>query len=261
MRKIEIKEMKQIQLQILEVIATFCEEKRLRYFLGYGSLIGAVRHHGYIPWDDDIDLVMPRPDYDRLLQIFNDYDYNIKVIDNSIDDEYYLPFAKIHDTRTVIHEKMYKKCQYGVFIDIFPLDGYTGMTQVKKMTRYFRYLNAKKATIGWHRSIIKNIIIIAGKLFLIPFPVKSIISKMQVIATEGGYEECEIVNSLFSPYSFKEMCKKTMLEDTIFMEFEGREYRIPREYDSYLRQIYGNYMQLPSERARVTHHAFDAYWK
>lgn len=261
MEEISLVEHKKILVSILDQIASFCEQNRIKYFLGYGSLIGAVRHHGFIPWDDDIDIVMPRPDYEKFLRTFNNYNKNIKVIDHSIDSQYLIPFAKVHDTRTIIHEVLYKKDTYGVYIDIFPLDGYGNISQVNKLVRYTKLLNTKKAIINKRRSFLKNIVISVGKVVLFGTSAAKLISIMQSIAKENDYERCEMVDSLFSPYSQKEMCKKTLIEETVFSDFEGLKVRIPQNYDVYLKMIYGEYLQLPPVEKRVSHHLSQAYWK
>lgn len=253
-------EIKTIQLQILDAVSEFCENKRLKYVLAYGTLIGAIRHHGYIPWDDDIDIVMPRPDYDKFLKEFNmNRNDSFRAIDTSIDVEYDLPFAKVHDTRTMIRETMYHQGKYGVYIDVFPLDGYNHST-IKKMNYYGLLLNAKKAIFSPMRTMRKNLIIGIGKFFLLPFSVKWIIKKMQQLAIACSYEDCNKITSAFSVYGDKDVFEKKIFEETEFCTFEKHSYRIPSNYDEYLKTIYGDYMKLPPIDKQVTHHSFIAWW-
>ena len=102
MQKIEIDELKKIQLQILDDVVAFCDKEDLTYFLAYGTLIGAIRHNGYIPWDDDIDLVMPRDDYDYFLRHYNESTKRYKVLDYEVDPKYLYPFGKVIDTETLL---------------------------------------------------------------------------------------------------------------------------------------------------------------
>ena len=118
---INVEELKHIQLDMLSDIAEFCEQNNIKYFLAYGTLIGAIRHKGYIPWDDDIDICMPRPDYDKFLSLYNKKDSAYKAVAFELDENYKLPFAKVNDTRTVMWETMYDQDVFGVYIDVFPL--------------------------------------------------------------------------------------------------------------------------------------------
>lgn len=259
---INIEELKAIQLSILDEVTCYCENNGLKYFLGYGTLIGAIRHKGYIPWDDDIDIIMPRPDYERLINSFNATHNVRQVIAHTLNSYYSLPFAKVYDTRTCLHETMYKdKGVFGVYIDIFPLDGYGDVNQIKRINRLSEYLNAKKAVIDRQRSIKKNIIILIGKLLLLRKSIAQIVESMDIIAKTYSYESSNRVKSFFSVYGENEVCERVLLEETIKAEFEGKEYCVPKNYDAYLRLIYGDYMQLPPIEKRVTHHIFEAWWK
>ena len=118
----DIHELRQLQMGILDHVHAFCEANGLTYFLSSGMLIGAVRHGGYIPWDDDIDIYMPRCDYERFLQIYSDPSGVYRAIDPQRDPKYYYTFAKVIDQRTLMLEKEVKGYEIGVYIDIFPLD-------------------------------------------------------------------------------------------------------------------------------------------
>ena len=124
MKKLEIKEIQKVSLEILKKITDICEQEGLRYFLTYGTLIGAVRHKGYIPWDDDVDIAMPRPDYDKLLNYLakNGQD-NLEVFNTNTCKKYPYMITRISDNRYEIDMKNEEKYGMGVFIDIYPLDG------------------------------------------------------------------------------------------------------------------------------------------
>ena len=111
-------------LEVFSFFIKLCEDYRLTYFIAYGSAIGTIRHHGFIPWDDDIDVIMPRPDYERLVHIFRKEDmgrYELVTATNT--PNYYLPFTKLCDKTTTVYEDTSYRCVIGVFIDIFVLDG------------------------------------------------------------------------------------------------------------------------------------------
>lgn len=262
MKYIHQEELKKIQLNILDVVSAFCEDQGLSYFLGYGTLIGAIRHHGYIPWDDDIDIVMPRQDYDKFVQSFNDKNQIVCVVEHSLNRKYEIPFAKAYDSRTMMRETMYKETNtFGVYIDIFPLDGWGGREQLSKIKRLYQFLNAKKAVIDSQRSFKKNCIIALGKIALTAVSTSLILDKMDKTARSCNYETADKVKSFFSVYGEKEVCDKNLLKETILVDFEGKKYRVPANYDIYLRGIYGDYMKLPPEDKRQSTHVFQAWWK
>jgi len=123
MRKIEdINELRQIQMGILDHVHQFCEAHGLRYFLSSGTLIGAVRHQGYIPWDDDIDIYMPREDYEQFLQSYHDDNGVYRAINPTTESHYYYTFAKVVDQRTRMVETETQGYEIGVYMDIFPVD-------------------------------------------------------------------------------------------------------------------------------------------
>ena len=124
MRKISDEDMKALALTMLKDVAKFCDDHNIKYYLCGGTLLGAVRHKGFIPWDDDIDIMMPRPDYLRFLELYNGTNprYVVKGIEN--DDRYWRPFAKVFDLHTELDEPIYnvKGLTNHVFLDVFPVD-------------------------------------------------------------------------------------------------------------------------------------------
>ena len=137
MRKIEdIQELRSIQMGVLDEVHRFCEEHGLRYFLSSGTLIGAVRHQGYIPWDDDIDIYMPRKDYEKFLASYRDERGVYRAINPQTEAHYYYTFAKVVDQRTKMIEDETEGYEIGVYMDIFPVDYVTD--DVQERERVFR---------------------------------------------------------------------------------------------------------------------------
>ena len=259
MIKIELSELKRIQIEILDSIVHFCEENNLRYYLAYGTLLGAVRHQGYIPWDDDIDIHMPRPDYEWFIANYKNNIYS--VIDNSLDSAYTLPFAKVHDTRTLFHETLYLKNSYGIFIDIFPLDSIKDVQQAKAAVKWRRLLNAKRAIIGKGRGVSKNLAMLVTKILLVPFSMKDIITKIHNIAKRYEYGGTMYICSMYSQAAYKEVFSKEVFDGFVMLPFEGKMYRAPKGYEEYLRTNYNDYMQLPPKEKQKSTHTAIVYWK
>ena len=122
MQKMRLKDIQSVSLEVLKDVHDFCITNDIRYSLAYGTLIGAVRHQGFIPWDDDIDIFMPRPDYEKFCKIYPSEKY--KLI-SSYDQDSYLAFSRVCEMdKTLVKEFVpWCKCDTGVWIDVFPLDG------------------------------------------------------------------------------------------------------------------------------------------
>ncbi len=257
-----LKKLRDTQLEILDYVVTICEKNNLKYSLIGGTLLGAIRHDGYIPWDDDIDICMPRKDYEKFKKIFP---RNEKFIldDYSTNKNYWLPFIKIRNIKTCYKENIQEKYSgnSGIWIDIFPLDnGNKKISTIEKVqfifTGIIRTAIAKKSkmVVGndkRSKKILINIFIILPKKLLI-----KIQHKLMVL---NKNEESEYLLNLGSQYGYKKQihlrknffpCKKHL--------FENRYYYIPKNSDYVLKNIYGNnYMQLPPIEKRVTHNPIE----
>lgn len=262
MKEIQSEELKSIQLDILQNVAEFCTQNNITYFLAYGTLIGAIRHKGYIPWDDDVDIAMPRPDYDKFVQQYNvEQQTHYKVIAMENDKHYGFSFAKVHDIRTVMNETQYKQDHFGVYIDIFPIDGVKDKKQVKKLRMVNKCLHTKKANFS-QRKLSKKIINAFGKCILLPFSTHTILRFIDHLARKHPFGSTPFAGGICdSVVGERAVVDVNYFTDVKPHEFEGKLYNIPVGYDGWLRSIYGDYMQLPPEEKRITHHVFEAWWK
>ena len=265
MKPISFEQAKKIEFDILCHIADFCDAHGLQYFLAYGTLIGAVRHKGFIPWDDDIDLHMPRADYDRFVELFRtqNKDARYMVVD-PYDAIARHSFVKVVDTRTLKIENGvdYSHGHLGIDVDIFPLDGqpedeaeyekfYAAM--VKYYSR-FRYLILSSKGSLKKQLALPILRVLIGKK-------EKVLDKVKALHAAYPYDACAYVGCLESVYNGKEnRYKKEWVEDTVEMLFEGRFFKVPAGYHEVLTAIYGDYMKLPPAEQQVTHHENNMFW-
>lgn len=266
MKEIAIDELKNIQVDILQAIHDYCSAHGLKYSLCGGALIGAIRHKGFIPWDDDIDILMPRNDYMYLCNHFNDVEGPYKILSLYNDNRYDLPFAKVEDQRTVIDEVANSSIQLGISIDVFPYDN-LGITKeeslaMEKKAAVWRTLyKGKLVKVSKRNSFIKKCEIYATKVVASAFSKRMLATildnKSRKIETASSY-----VGDLVWGYGRKEIVPKEIFDKTVTVPFETRQFCAFKEYDYYLKQVYGDYMQLPPEDKRRSPHLITgAYWK
>ena len=262
--KLTLEEVKKIEVNILSEFADFCKKNNLKYYLGYGTLLGAVRHKGFIPWDDDIDVLMPRPDYNRFIELsgFNPIKEGLetRLYRNCLHPNIY-PFAKVIDTCTVVLEKgKTKKNISGLWIDIFPLDGYPD-DKTQAQVLFNKYLNWRKlqdlATTNpfyINQNLIKKII---KTIFYAPaakiYGIKKICRKIDLLAQTYSYEDCQAVSDFTWCDNTESYILKNELEPAVELEFEGKKFMAPCGWDAYLTRLYGNYRELPPESQRISH--------
>ena len=260
MRSIPIEELKLLQREVLDDIVQFCQEHGLRYTLAYGTLLGALRHKGYIPWDDDIDIHMPRPDYEKFLSLYNNRNSDYSVVTHEMDRRYHVPFAKVYRKGTIVKEFFYKQNVFGAYVDIFPIDGIKDERQAWWCGQLIRCMYIKTSIFCERQSIARKLRLAVTKLILLPFTEHFILTRIARISTRYRYEECDQVCSFGSRTALREILPRTVFDEYTMLPFEGKEYRAPKGYDTYLSQKYGDYMTLPPVEKRVSTHDSQAYW-
>ncbi|MCM1177557.1 MAG: LicD family protein [Clostridium sp.] len=240
---------------ILKEYDTFCRKHGLRYSIAYGTMIGAIRHKGIIPWDDDIDIYMPRPDYERFIAMTDKEGISsgYKVRHGGNTEQYYLSFAKVYDSGTTIVEYANTvTCPLGVFIDVFPLDGESADPVIQKK----KYRQYKKLNRGlWY---VNNLPASREPRFLI----KRFIYRTLLHRTPGWYinrlshlgEEFENSSKMRAWSCPANIMERTWFDELIEVEFEGLKVKCFKEYDKYLRLEYGDYMQLPPKEQQISNH-------
>ncbi|WP_455265955.1 LicD family protein [Phascolarctobacterium sp.] len=263
MHEVDINELKELQISILDVVDAFCRSHKIKYWLDSGTLLGAVRHQGYIPWDDDIDIGMLRKDYDKFLAIFNNENNRYKVISNEISSNCYYPYAKVLDTNTILYEPDENGIKLSINIDIFVYDNAPNNKE-KCIEMYnrrdlYNFLNLGQFGILnpniWYKKIAKQIL----RCFVLLFPKGYFSSK--IVKNSKKYKHLETVSVGNFTSITRMTCNKRVFDSFILVEFEGKKYPAPVGYDEWLTQFYGDYMQLPPVEKRVSHHSFKAYMK
>ena len=262
MRSLSIEDIKRIQKDILQVFATYCNQMGLRYFLAYGTLIGAIRHKGYIPWDDDIDVIMPRPDYEVFISNYKDERYQVFCLSNSKDCPF--PYAKLYDSKTIIREHTDISYKIGLNIDIFVLDGLPedlslARKHIRKCSFWINILEAKKISLSRNRKLIRNAVLLLLKTLVSPIPFSWCMEHLVSLNKKYPFESFPYCSDLC--YTDALHIDKRVFEDGCKCDFEGNSYPIPLGYDKWLKDVYGDYMKLPPVEKRVTHHAYEAYMK
>lgn len=265
---LSLDEIKQIQLEELKYIDQLCRENGIEYSLTYGSLIGAVRHHGFIPWDDDIDIMMRRNDYEKLLSILSDSDntYRLLTYRNN-----WFNWAKICDTRTYIEEDDdYNIQDYGVWLDIFPLDevpdpaGFRGKAHMflVKMTNNVSQMRAISRSHAKTVSGLKRILWLLRHDFLSLLPV-SFFSKAayKVLTKYRGKKTGFMGEGNYYWRSPKRSFPSDIFDSYVDVRFEQLNVRVISDYDMFLRNTYGNYMKLPPADQQRSVHQYRAFWK
>ena len=257
---------KLIMLEIMDEINDFCMKNNLEYFLVGGTLLGAIRHKGFIPWDDDIDIGLPRKDYIKLMDCFESTSGNVCIADYHNNSKHKWANGKAYNKRTILIENGDKKRAIGVFVDVFPFDGLSGTRQcaekeVRRKTLYNDLLALKHLRVNKSRPLKKNILIALGKLLYI-LPDTFFISRINASEKDPrDIKDCDYVCNFTGAWGVRELTLSKNFRTTINAEFEGRIYKIPIGYDDYLKTVYGDYMTPPPKEKQVSHHSSVAYWK
>lgn len=259
----DIEKVKGIILQTYKYTAEFCRKHNLRFYACGGTMLGAVRHNDIIPWDDDIDLYMPREDYDKLLSLRNEMKGTGYDIISLNDKGYYLPYAKVINVNTTIWEYSGYEFVIGEFVDIFPLDNFNcsdeQIIELQKRMSYY-YTNYKFSIRSDKFKLIKHLflnfrlktilrLIFYGFVFNNSENIAKKIMNIHTKYTEKEGEKCVCI----SQWEGK-IFKREWFDDCIEMPFSDTTVPVPRKYDEYLKLLYGNYMELPPLEKRISNH-------
>ncbi len=249
-----------IELDMLEQFINICNKENLQYYVLGGTMLGTVRHKGFIPWDDDIDVAMPRKDYEKFLNIAQKYlSKNLFLQTYITDKEAPWNYAKIRNSETTFIEKSIKhlNINHGCFIDVFPLD-YCSTNKIKKSVfNFYNYIlrlrirfDKPNANLPIYKKIIRKIISITLK-FIYP----NITCAMQKRdSLFKSVKESSLLANYCGFWGEREIVPTNWYGKGIDMEFENLTVKVPNHYDKWLTQVYGDYMKLPPKEKQVSNH-------
>ena len=262
----QLNEMQSMMLDMLKWFHQFCEKNNITYYVVGGTMLGAARHRGFIPWDDDIDVGIPRKDYNKLMEnkeaFFDGEERYLLESYKDGNEDYEYPYAKIYDTFTTLVENCRHHTQRGIYIDIFPLDG-IGSSKDDAIKNYspiqnrINILMTRTCEVRKSRKLFKNIAIIASRL--IPsFLVSShgLIAKINEMCSARDFDTSEYVGNLVGNWGLKEIMPRAFFGKPALYQFEDSQVYGPEDYDNYLKNVYNHWEQLPPIEKRKSQHDF-----
>ena len=270
MKTIELKEMQQIELNLLLELDRVCRKHSLRYYMDGGTLLGAMCYEGFIPWDDDIDLKMPRPDYNKLLTLQSDFPEYIR-LDAPSKDHCEYTMLKLIDDRTILKETNGEAIKTtGVYIDVFPMDGHPQDPDecgkhIQKLQRlnslfhlsleHFKAMRNAGSIVTKAKGIVYNCIYTPWRLY----------RKLTKLAETYDYESAAYVGLLIEGNAIKERFEKGWLQPGFTLEFEGHMIPAPSGYRKHMEIFYGNHVTKPECLHNLPmilpDHQHEVYWK
>lgn len=262
---ISLTEHKRLMLEILDAFASFCDEYSLKYYLDAGTLLGAVRHKGFIPWDNDMDICLMRPDYDRMVELLKQRDFKLNdhIILEQPEDSLFC-FCKLSDIRTrLIEYPDTWPVDCYVYIDVFPKDGLEDLSiktktvcKISEICGLFHWfgkhsipywINKKHGPKKWVAMIGSFLIKDKNRAYRLQ---QKIIRKY---ANRHPLEQCEYANTLVNG-EYHRICHRSCFDERVLLDFEGYQFYAPKGYDEWLRVLYGdNYMTPPPPEKQGVH--------
>lgn len=271
MKELTLREAQIGEYSVLKKLAAICDKLHLRYMLAYGTLLGAIRHKGFIPWDDDIDVFMPRPDYNRLIDYLTQHKNDIKPLElmhYSVRKDYIYPIARLSDSRYTFNFETEKDYGVGAFVDIYPHDccgnTFSEAQEICKINqRYMSLISlcGQKKFRASPKGVLRTIAKFGCHVIANIIGVNRLIAMLDKKAQKRkfGTERLCYCTVWGTKSEGAFACEE--FDNRIQWQFEDSEFSIPQNYDMLLRLWFGDYMQLPPEEERIAHHYYKAYMK
>ena len=247
------------QLEVFDYVTKFCDKAGIEYFLIGGTLIGALRHKGYIPWDDDIDIAMSRADYDRFFKEFPETD-RFKLDDyNTNGGHFWLPFGKVRNVKTDFVQATTKDYpgSNGIWVDIFPFDNAEDVNTPENNRAFYRkklwgefIMRKSNVNVELPNTTSNKIKNILAKIIPRRFAIKR---QLAAMTKDKNDESKYIISYNAKKDANRETYLRSMVYPTKKVVFEGRKVRVPRDADAFLTQTFGDYMTIPPKSEQVTH--------
>ena len=275
-KPIKNEEIKEIELNGLCTFRNKCNELGVKYYLAFGTLLGAARHQGFIPWDDDIDVLVPRCDYDYMLKNFKAFETDDwEIVSNEINHDYCLLWSKYSNKRTTLLPTRFNTgYTYGLSIDLFPLD-YLEATTIDDASLFIEqtreYYNSRmrkiQARAVTKRGLSNDVRRLARKTYFKTIG-RIFGNATEIIEDTNLYIHNRCQGGPYAIYAYDKYCRawgKKDFENDKFVEkqliFEKELFRVPINYDNVLMRSYGDYMKLPPKEKQISLHNFDAFYK
>ena len=273
MKELSLREIQLSSLEILKFIDKYCRKNGLKYFLAYGTLLGAVRHKGFIPWDDDIDIMMPREDYEKFINYCIKNEEKIaplKILSTKNNPDYPHMIARMSDTRYELIVDNELPYGLGAFVDIYPVDFFANSTKEAKKIKdkasclsSLCFLSTRvHFKIGHTKGAIKKIIKYPAFIYAKILGKNHFIKKLNRMAKKYSCQNKEYAGCLvWGTDGMNGVFKKELFDETIELPFEGRKYFAPKRYNEILTKLYKDYMKIPPKSKQIPHHDYKAYKK
>lgn len=262
MSDFSLRQLQEKSLEIALYFKSFCKKHGLLFYLCGGCCIGALRHKGFIPWDDDVDVFMPRKDYEKLKKLWSEYadteKYSCVFSDQNLTDGNLFVTIRDNNTTAIKPYQTNMDISHGVALDVLPLDGWPN----SRIKRKFQVFWALIYSLYCAQTVPSNhgkTVALCGKIALLIVPSKKLRYKIWKFAerkmTKYDIKDCDYITELCSgPYYMKKQYPRSAFDKALWVKFEDTEMPIPQGYDTYLKTAFGDYMTLPSEEKQKPHH-------